>query len=64
MAAERAWDNARLVVLIGGTADSTLEMARQTELVRYLAERELVEDARFWKPARALFAILPRGGGD
>jgi len=37
---------------------------RRTELVRYLSERELVEDARFWKLDRAVFEVLPRGGED
>jgi putative DNA methylase len=36
----------------------------RADLVRYLSERELVEDARFWKLAQALFEVLPRGGED
>ncbi len=112
-ASEQAWDDARLVAQIGGSAESAMEIARQhglfvvdgprcrlalladradrrglgadrgaplidslhramvlwkseqrVDLMRYLAERELIEDPRFWKLAQALFEILPRGAED
>ena len=37
---------------------------RRADLMRYLAERELIEDPRVWKLAQALFEILPRGAED
>ena len=107
--AEQAWDDARLVVQIGGEAESAMEVARghgifvvdgskcrlallsdreerrglgidpnpplidalqramllwkkekRTDLVTYLAERDLLEDGPFWKLAQALFEVLPR----
>ncbi|HEX6864579.1 MAG TPA: hypothetical protein VF414_17245, partial [Thermoanaerobaculia bacterium] len=33
-------------------------------LVGYLAERGLLDEARFWKLAQALFEVLPRGSED
>ncbi|TXF10370.1 DUF1156 domain-containing protein [Pelomicrobium methylotrophicum] len=108
-AAEQAWDDARLVVQIGGTEENAMEVARghgifvvdgskcrlalladragrrglgmdpnpplidalhramllwkkekRGELVRYLADRNLLEDGPFWKLAQALFVVLPR----
>lgn len=108
-AAEQAWDDARLVVQIGGDEDNAMEVARghgifvvdgskcrlallddraerrglgidqnpphidalhrsmllwkqekRSELVRYLGERDLLEDGPFWKLAQALFEVLPR----
>jgi len=32
---------------------------RRADLVRYLAERGLVDHASFWKLAQALFVVLP-----
>lgn len=112
-AAEQAWDDARLVVQIGGEAESAMEVARghgifvvdgskcrlallsdrekrrglgidpnpplidalhrsmllwseekRPELVRYLEERDLLEDGPFWKLAQALFEVLPRDTED
>ncbi len=37
---------------------------RRADLVRYLAEHGLFEDARVWKLAQAFFEILPRAGED
>ncbi len=37
---------------------------QRAELVLYLSERDLVEDARLWKLAQALVEVLPRGGED
>jgi len=37
---------------------------RRADLVRYLAEHGLFEDARAWKLAQALFEILPPTGED
>jgi hypothetical protein len=37
---------------------------RQADLVRYLAEHGLFEDARVWKLAQAFFEILPPAGED
>ena len=37
---------------------------RWADLVRYLAEHGLFEDARVWKLAQAFFEILPRAGED
>lgn len=34
------------------------------DLLAYLAERGLLEDARFWKLAQALFEVLPRDTED
>jgi hypothetical protein len=34
------------------------------DLVRYLAERGLVDDRCFWKLVQALFEVLPRAGED
>ncbi len=108
---EQAWDDARLVVQIGGAAESGMEVARQqglfvidgskcrlalladradlrglggdpspplidalhramalwkdeqrADLVRYLAERGLVEDPRFWKLAQASLRSCPAAG--
>ncbi|MEW6751035.1 MAG: hypothetical protein AB1505_08655 [Candidatus Latescibacterota bacterium] len=108
-AAEQGWDDARLVVQMGGDAESAMDMAgrsgifvvdgsscrlalladradrrglgteasppfidalhrcmrlwqqeRRGELVAYLAERGLLEEARFWQLAQALFEVLPR----
>jgi len=107
--AEQAWDDARLVVQIGGAEDNAMEVARghgifvvdgatcrlalladragrrglgmdpnpplidalhrsmvlwreekRSDLVRYLADRDLLEDGPFWKLAQALFEVLPR----
>jgi len=107
--AEQAWDDARLVVQIGGDEDNAMEVAcgqgifvvdgskchlalledrasrrglgsdpnpplidalhrslliwkdeKRSELVTYLAERDLLEDGPFWKLAQALFEVLPR----
>jgi len=33
---------------------------KRADLVRYLAERDLLEDESFWKLAQALFEVLPR----
>jgi len=112
-AAEQSWDDARLVVQIGGDVESAMDVARRheifvidgakcrlalladradrhalgidpnpplidalhramllwkserrSELVGYLAERGLLDEARFWKLAQALFEVLPRGGED
>jgi adenine-specific DNA methylase len=106
---EQAWDDARLVVQIGGDEDNAMEVARghgifvvdgskcrlalledradrrglgidpnpphidalhrsmllwkeekRKDLVRYLGERDLLEDGPFWKLAQALFEVLPR----
>lgn len=108
-AAEQAWDDARLVVQIGGDEDNAMEVAgghgifavdgskcrlalledranrrglgidlnsplidalhrsmllwkeeKRKDLVRYLIERDLLEDGPFWKLAQALFEVLPR----
>ncbi len=108
-AAEQAWDDARLVVQIGGAEENAMEVARghgifmvdgsrcrlalledraarrglgmdpnpplidalhrsmllwkqekRSDLVRYLADRDLLEDGPFWKLAQALFEVLPR----
>ena len=105
---EQAWDDARLVVQIGGEAESAMEVARhrglfvvdgstvrlalladrsdrrnlgddpnaplidqlhhavllwkqekRSELVSFLWQRQLLDDARFWKLAQALFEVLP-----
>lgn len=37
---------------------------RRPDLVTYLGERGLFEDARFWKIAQALFEVLPRESED
>jgi adenine-specific DNA methylase len=107
--AEQAWDDARLVVQIGGDEDNAMEVARghgifvvngskcrlalledradrrglgmdqnpplidalhrsmllwkeekRKDLIRYLGERDLLEDGPFWKLAQALFEVLPR----
>ncbi|HXH22782.1 MAG TPA: hypothetical protein VNN10_12210, partial [Dehalococcoidia bacterium] len=107
--AEQAWDDARLVVQIGGDEDNAMEVARghgifvvdgskcrlallgdrasrrglgidqnpphidalhhsmllwkeekRKDLIRYLRERDLLEDGPFWKLAQALFEVLPR----
>jgi len=112
-ASEQAWDDARLVVQIGGEAESAMEVARQngifvvdgpkcrlamladragrrglgtdpnsplidalhralllwreeqrTDLVAYLAQRDLLEDGPFWKLGQALFEVLPRDAED
>jgi adenine-specific DNA methylase len=112
-ASEQAWDDARLVVQIGGDAQSAMDVARghgifvvngpncrlalladranrrglgvgpgaplidmlhramlywkeekRSELVRYLTERELLEDGPFWKLTQALFEVLPRDAPD
>lgn len=112
-ASEQAWDDARLVLQIGGAAESAMDIAGQqglfvvdgstcrlalladrtgrrglgTEtspplidalhramalwknedragLVRYLGNQGLVDDARIWKLAQALFEVLPRGSED
>jgi adenine-specific DNA methylase len=106
---EQAWDDARLVVQIGGGAESAMEVARHRglfvvdgatvrlalladraerrrlgdeadtplidqlhyamrlwkqeqrgDLVAFLWQRGLLDDARFWKLAQALFEVLPR----
>ncbi len=106
---EQAWDDARLVVQIGGGAESAMEVARRRglfvvdgatvrlalladraerrrlgddadaplidqlhhamrlwkqeqrgDLVAFLWQRGLLDDARFWKLAQALFEVLPR----
>ena len=105
---EQAWDDARLVVQIGGEAESAMDVARnrglfvvdgstvrlalladrsdrrnlgddpnaplidqlhhavllwkqekRSELVSFLWQRQLLDDARFWKLAQALFEVLP-----
>jgi hypothetical protein len=33
---------------------------KRRDLVRYLHERDLLEDGPFWKLAQALFEVLPR----
>lgn len=33
---------------------------KRKDLIRYLTERDLVEDGPFWKLAQALFEVLPR----
>jgi adenine-specific DNA methylase len=106
--AEQSWDDARLVVQIGGDenamdlaktngifviAGSSCRLAllddrasnlrigadpspplidalhrsmrlwkeeKRPDLVRYLSERDLVDDGPFWKLAQALFEVLPR----
>lgn len=112
-AAEQSWDDARLVVQVGGDVESAMDVARRhdifvitgqkcrlalladrvdrrglgvdpnpplidavhramllwkserrSELVGYLAERGLLDEARFWKLAQALFEVLPRGSED
>ena len=112
-ASEQAWDDARLVVQIGGDAESAMEVARghgifvvdgskcrlalltdrekrrglgidpnpplidalhrsmlfwreekRPELIRYLGERDLLEDGPFWKLGQALFEVLPRDTED
>ncbi len=111
--AEQAWDDARLVVQIGGEVDDAMEVAsargifvvegskcrlallkdranrrglgtedapplidalhramllwkqeKRSDLVRYLVERDLLEDEPFWKLAQALFEVLPRDLAD
>jgi len=37
---------------------------RRPELVRYLTQQDLLEDAAYWKLAQALFEVLPRGEED
>jgi hypothetical protein len=37
---------------------------KRPELVRYLGERDLLEDGPFWKLAQALFEVLPRDTED
>ncbi len=108
-AAEQAWDDARLVVQIGGDEDNAMEVARghgifvvdgskcrlalledrasrrglgidqnpphidalhrcmllwkeekRKDLIKYLGDRDLLEDGPFWKLAQALFEVLPR----
>lgn len=108
-ATEQAWDDARLVVQIGGDEDNPMDVARghgifvldeakcrlallndrrhhkglgtdqnpphinalhhsmllwkeqqRKDLVKYLAQRNLLEDGPFWKLAQALFEVLPR----
>jgi adenine-specific DNA methylase len=108
-AGQQAWDDARLVVQIGGDVESAMEVARghgifvvdgskcrlalladrekrrglgidpnpplidalhrsmllwreekRPELIRYLGERDLLEDGPFWKLGQALFEVLPR----
>jgi hypothetical protein len=105
---EQAWDDARLVVQIGGEAESAMDVARnrglfvvdgstvrlalladrsdrrnlgddpsaplidqlhhmmmhwkreeRSEIVSFLWQRQLLDDARFWKLAQALFEVLP-----
>jgi adenine-specific DNA methylase len=112
-AAEQSWDDARLVVQIGGDAESAMDVARRQgifvvtgskcrlalladradrrglgadpnpplidalhramllwkseqrqALVEYLTERGLLDEARFWKLAQALFEVLPRDRED
>ncbi len=107
--AEQKWDDARLVVQIGGDQSDAMEVARRCgifvvdgpkcrlavlgdradrpglgngqypphidvlhrcmllwreekrqDLVRYLVERDILEDRPFWKLAQALFEVLPR----
>ena len=107
--AEQAWDDARLVVQIGGNEDNAMEVARgqgifvvegtrcrlavlddraarrglgmdqnppyidalhhsmllwkkekRSDLIKYLDERDLLEDGPFWKLVQALFEVLPR----
>lgn len=106
---EQSWDDARLVVQIGGDSDNAMEVARghgifvvegskcrlailkdrgdrkrlgadrnpplidalhhslllwreedRHELIKYLSERDLLEDGPLWKLAQALFEVLPR----
>jgi adenine-specific DNA methylase len=105
---EQAWDDARLVVQIGGEAESAMDVARnrglfvvdgstvrlalladrsdrrnlgddpaaplidqlhhammhwkreeRSEIVSFLWQRQLLDDARFWKLGQALFEVLP-----
>lgn len=112
-AAEQSWDDARLVVQIGGDAEGAMDVARRQgifvvtgskcrlallidradkrglgadpnpplidalhramllwkseqrrDLVEYLTERGLLDEARFWKLAQALFEVLPRDRED
>jgi adenine-specific DNA methylase len=105
---EQAWDDARLIVQIGGEAESAMDVARnrglfvvdgstvrlalladrsdrrnlgddpnaplidqlhhmmmhwkreeRSEIVSFLWQRQLLDDARFWKLAQALFEVLP-----
>lgn len=37
---------------------------RRPELVRYLKQHDLLDDAAYWKLAQALFEVLPRGEED
>jgi adenine-specific DNA methylase len=109
----QSWDDARLIVQIGGEAESAMDVARshavfvmdgprcrlalladrgtrpglgldssaplidslhramllwkreqRGQLVAYLSERELFDDARFWKLAQALFEVMPRDSED
>ena len=106
---EQAWDDARLVVQVGGDQDDAMDVARKygifvtegskcrlavlqdraenpnlggdpnpphidmlhrcmllwkeekrQKLIRYLSEKDLLEDSPFWKLAQSLFEILPR----
>jgi len=110
---EQSWDDARLVVQVGGEGEDPMEVARKRgllvvegsrcrlallrdrldrshmgddesaplidklhhamrlwqeekrpELVAYLREHGLTDDARFWKLAQALFEVLPPGEED
>ena len=110
---EQAWDDARLVVQIGGGAESAMDVANnrglfvvdgstvrlalladrtdrrnlgddpsaplidqlhhammhwkneeRSEIVAFLWQRQLLDDARFWKLAQALFEVLPHDTED
>ncbi len=110
---EQAWDDARLVVQVGGGAESAMDVAnnrglfvvdgstvrlalledrttrrnlgddpaallidqlhhamrvwkqeKRGELVSFLWQRQLLDDARFWKLAQALFEVLPHDTED
>ena len=37
---------------------------QRDELLLYLRDQELIDDASFWKLAQALFEVLPRGEED
>ena len=37
---------------------------RRADLVRYLAQQDLLDDTAYWKLAQALFEVLPRGEED
>ena len=37
---------------------------RRADLVRYLVQRDLLEDTAYWKLAQALFEVLPHGEED